>query len=343
VTHGRIELVTGHNTVVIGIDHVERIHGRTVLWCDWCSISHLWVAHGLWGGVRNWLRSGVSYWLRSSVRHWLRSGVCHLLLLHLRDVNNSLDVLDLRNVHLADLLLNDDLGDVSHNLMCLNRARHVDVLLNDLHLWYLNDPLDMLDLWDVDFMYLFLRDEFRDVPDLLDDLDWAWHVNMPLDHLYLRHFDNSFHMLNLRHMDLNYLLFRDRHMNMPDNFPRLDWPRNVNVALRYVHLRHLDVPILEINWFRGRGDWWQGFVDRRTLRDRLYGRRVHGGRLHRHRWCGIGYGLGRRVGHWCTIVHSRRSPVGHGPLLGVHRSVELLAGDDAIMITIELIEGARHC
>jgi len=238
----------------------------------------------------------------------LGAGVCLLLLLHLRDVYNSLDVLNLRNVNLADLLLNDYLGDVADNLMCLHRARHVDVLLNDLHLWYLDDLLDVLHLWDVDLMYLFLSDEFRDVPDLLDNLDWPWHVNMPLDHLHLRHFYDPFHVLNLRHMYLDNLLLRDRHMNVPDSFARLDWPRNVNVALRDVHLRHLDVPVLEINWLSGRGDWWQSFVDRRTLRHRLYGSRVNGGRLHCHRWCSIGdCRLGERLHRRSVCGHSRRT------------------------------------
>jgi len=238
----------------------------------------------------------------------LGAGVCLLLLLHLRDVYNSLDVLNLRNVNLADLLLNDYLGDVADNLMCLHRARHVDVLLNDLHLWYLDDLLDVLHLWDVDLMYLFLSDEFRDVPDLLDNLDWPWHVNVPLDHLHLRHFYDPFHVLNLWHMYLDNLLLRDRHMNVPDSFARLDWPRNVNVALRDVHLRHLDVPVLEINWLSGRGDWWQSFVDRRTLRHRLYGSRVNGGRLHCHRWCSIGdCRLGERLHRRSVCGHSRRT------------------------------------
>jgi len=112
------------------------------------------------------------------------------LLLHLRDVYNSLDVLNLRHVHLPDLFLNDDLGDVSYNLVCLNRPGHVDVLLDDLDLWHLDNFLDMLDLRDVDFMHLFLSDDYRDVPNLLDYLDWPWNVNVPLDHLHLRYFDD---------------------------------------------------------------------------------------------------------------------------------------------------------
>ena len=125
----------------------------------------------------------------------------HLLLLHLWDVNNSLDVLNLRYVHLTDLLLNNDLGDLSYNLVCLNRAWYVDVLLHDLELRDLNDPLDMLNLWDVDFVHLFFSDELRDVPDLFGDLDWPWNVNMPLHHLHLRHFYDPFHVLDLRHMN----------------------------------------------------------------------------------------------------------------------------------------------
>ena len=73
-------------------------------------------------------------------------------------------------------------------------------------------------------MYLLPSDEFRDVPDLLDHLDWPWHVNMPLDHLHLGNFYDPFDVLNLWHTNLDYLLLRDWPMRVPDYFARLDWP-----------------------------------------------------------------------------------------------------------------------
>ena len=55
----------------------------------------------------------------------------------------------------------------------------------------------------MDLNNLFLLNELRHVPDVLDGLDWSRNMNMPLDRLHLRDLNNPLHMLDLRHWNVN--------------------------------------------------------------------------------------------------------------------------------------------
>jgi len=226
----------------------------------------------------------------------------------MRNLDNLFHMLDLWHVNFPDLLLKNDLGHVSYNLPHLNLPRYVDMPMNDLDLWHLDDSLNMLDLWNMNLMHLFLSDHYGDMPHLFDDLDWSWHVHMPLDNLNLRHFDDSFYVLNLRHMDLHNLLLCDWHVNMPNRFPHLHWSRNVHMLLDDVNLRHLDMLVLVIDgWSDGcRCDCWQYL------------------RLGCHGWRTIGHG------GWCAVRHG----LGH-----VHGSVELLTSNNTVVVHVHLVEG----
>jgi len=81
------------------------------------------------------------------------------------------------------------------------------------------------------------------VPDLLNDLNWPWHVDMPVNDLDLGHLDNSFHVLNLRNMDLYNLFLLNELRHVPDVLHGLDWSRNMNMPLDHLHLRDLNNPL----------------------------------------------------------------------------------------------------
>ena len=130
--------------------------------------------------------------------------------LDLWNLNNLFDVLDLRNVDLYDLLLDLWYVHVPDLLDDLHWPWHMNVPVHDLHLGHLDNLFHVLNLRNMNLNNLFLCDEFRDVPDLLDGLHWSGNVHMPLDHLHLWNLHNPLHMLNLGNWNVNdFLLMHD--------------------------------------------------------------------------------------------------------------------------------------
>ena len=66
----------------------------------------------------------------------------------------------------------------------------------------------------MDLNNLFLLNELRHVPDVLDGLDWSRNMSMLLDHLHLRDLNNPLHMLDLLHWNVNDLLLVHSHGNV---------------------------------------------------------------------------------------------------------------------------------
>merc|ERR1719393_731996 len=116
----------------------------------------------------------------------------HRALLNVRNLDNPLDVLDLRH---RDLALLDD------------RDRLVDNALLDLHLGNLDDLLDILDLRDLDLT--LLHDRHSDAAD-------------NFLRLHVRNFDDALLVLNVGHLD--GLLVHHRHMTVNDLLHRVRDP-----------------------------------------------------------------------------------------------------------------------
>jgi hypothetical protein len=133
----------------------------------------------------------------------------------------------LRYMNVPDLLNN------------LHGAGNVDVLLDVLDLGNLDNSLHMLNLRNVNFNDLFLSNELWNVTHILDNLHWTWHVNLPMDMLYLRDLDNFFDVLNLWHMDMDDFLLNDSLWDMPDIFDHLNWAWYMHMALNDLHLWYL--------------------------------------------------------------------------------------------------------
>jgi len=138
---------------------------------------------------------------------------------------------------LNDLLVSDD-GHMFDDLLHLGN-RYVNDPLHGLDLGHLYNSLDMLDLGYVDFDNLLLHFMPRNMPHNFPHFHWAWDVNVAVDDLYLRHFYDSFHVLNLRNVNLNNLFFGNEFWHMPDILNRLDRPRYVNMPLDHLDLRNL--------------------------------------------------------------------------------------------------------
>lgn len=133
----------------------------------------------------------------------------------------------LRHVNVPDLLNN------------LHGAGNVDVPLDVLDLRNLDNSLHVLNLRNVNFNHLFLSNNCRDMTHILDNLHWTWHMNLPVDILYLGDLDNFLDVLNLWHMDLVDFLFNYNFWHMSDIFDHLDWAWYVHMALDDLHLWYL--------------------------------------------------------------------------------------------------------
>lgn len=112
--------------------------------------------------------------------------------LDLRNLNNSLHMLNLRNVNFNHLFLSDEFRDVAHILDNLHWTWHVNLLVDILYLRDLDDSFDVLNLWHMDLADFLLNDSHWHMPDIFDHLNWAWYVDMALNDLHLWYLHNSF-------------------------------------------------------------------------------------------------------------------------------------------------------
>jgi len=132
------------------------------------------------------------------------------------DFDYFFDVLDLRYMHLADLLLDNGDVDMLDDLMNLDRSWDMNVLVDNLDLWNFDNPFNVLDLWNMNMVDLFFMNNNRDMLDVFNNLNWAWYMNMLLDNLNMRNFYDFLHVLDLRNVDLYDLLFGDWHVDVPN-------------------------------------------------------------------------------------------------------------------------------
>lgn len=101
---------------------------------------------------------------------------------------NFFDMLNLRDVDMMMLFFGDRYWHMANLFNCLHWAWNVDVPLNYLNLRNFHDPLDVLDLWNVDFYNLLLSHKLGHMADDLACLHWPRNMNMPLNYLNMWHF-----------------------------------------------------------------------------------------------------------------------------------------------------------
>jgi hypothetical protein len=116
----------------------------------------------------------------------------------------------------------------------------VNVPLDALNLRNFNYLFHMLNLRNVDLNNLLLGDGLRHMTHILDRLHWTWHVNMPLDILHLRYFDNLVHVLDLRDMNMMHNFFSDSNGHVPHLLDNLNRARHMDVSLHLLDLWDLD-------------------------------------------------------------------------------------------------------
>merc|ERR1719201_2333980 len=157
-------------------------------------------------------------------------------LLHHGHIHDAVNVLNLWHLHrLLDLL------DRRH--VPLLHHRHIHNSIDVLDLWHFDGPLDFLDR-----RHMPLLDN-RHIHDAVDVLN-LWHLDRNMDDLlhrdnFLYHFgDLGDVLLNDGLLALDGLLDDFRFLH----FDSLDLILNNSVGDNLLHLRHLDNPLLDLNF-----------------------------------------------------------------------------------------------